>query len=251
MAKYFKLVTSYDDLKCQFKKLLKLYHPDNGGDPEIMKNINCEYDVLFKIWKEHKELSTGQPVKETADSVRSKFYTEFGWKGKNHQWNRSLKEIAVIVRNYVKEKYPTYKFSVRTEYASMCQELHVSLKEAPKDIYKTLEQLNKTDLFNIYKKLDRNGYYCSGELYGEKFEEAILKAWNDSDFYKIYTDEVSSILEDVNNFVKSYNYEDIDGQIDYFHVDFYYFGCEPDELKIVPKNEKKTTVKIKNSLIYE
>lgn len=107
MAKYFKSVKSYDDLKNQYKKLLKENHPDNGGDLEVMKEINVEYDALFTVWKNKKEVETGEEIKETADSTRSQFYTMFGWEGSNHDWNRSLKEVAQIVRTYVKEKYPT------------------------------------------------------------------------------------------------------------------------------------------------
>ena len=115
MAKYFKNVKSLEDLKKQFKSLLKANHPDNGGDAETMKEINCEYDALFPIWKNrHNAEQPQNQTTETADSTRSQFYTEFGWEGKNHDWNRSLKEVAQIVRSYVKEKYPTYKFSVRT-----------------------------------------------------------------------------------------------------------------------------------------
>ena len=117
MSKYFKAVKSYEDLKNQYKKLLKANHPDNGGDLEAMKEINVEYDALFAVWKNKKEVETGEEINETADSTRSQFYTMFGWEGSNHDWNRSLKEVAQIVRTYVKEKYPTYKFSVRTSYA--------------------------------------------------------------------------------------------------------------------------------------
>lgn len=152
MAKYFKSVKSYDDLKNQYKKLLKANHPDNGGDVETMKEINVEYDALFTVWKTKKEVETGEEIKETADSTRSQFYTMFGWEGSNHDWDRSLKEVAKIVRAYVKEKYPTYKFSVRTSYASMCQELHVDLKESPINIYKTAEELNEEDKRNSGKK---------------------------------------------------------------------------------------------------
>lgn len=113
MAKYFKSIKSYDDLKNQYKKLLKANHPDNGGDVETMKEINVEYDALFTVWKNKKEVETGEEIKETADSTRTQFYTMFGWEGSNHDWNRSLKEVAKIVRTYVKEKYPTYKFTQR------------------------------------------------------------------------------------------------------------------------------------------
>lgn len=37
MTKYFKNIKSFDDLKKQFRELLKANHPDNGGDEEVMK----------------------------------------------------------------------------------------------------------------------------------------------------------------------------------------------------------------------
>ena len=48
MAKYFKSIKSYDDLKNQYKKLLKANHPDNGGDLEAMKEINVEYGLFYE-----------------------------------------------------------------------------------------------------------------------------------------------------------------------------------------------------------
>ena len=64
--KYFKNVKSYEDLKKQFKALLKANHPDNGGDAEIMKEINVEYDALFPIWKNRHETQTGETINETS-----------------------------------------------------------------------------------------------------------------------------------------------------------------------------------------
>ena len=47
--KYFTNVTTLEELKKQYKKLAKQYHPDlNGGETvEAMKQINSEYDALF------------------------------------------------------------------------------------------------------------------------------------------------------------------------------------------------------------
>lgn len=239
---YFKNIKSLEDLKSQYKALLKANHPDNGGDLESMKEINVQFDALFPIWKERKETQTGTPVEETADSTRNRFYTEFGWEGKNHDWSRSLKEIAQIVRKYVKEKYPTYKFSVRTSYASMCQELHVSLKEAPADIYKhSPEELTPEEKDNLSRTLRYNNLFSLDSWYDWELDEAIKAAWKKSDHYKVFNEAAAAMLKDVDSFVKSYNYEDCDGMIDYFNVDFYYFGCRPNDLKIVPK-----TARIKN-----
>lgn len=252
--KYFKNVKSYENLKEQYKALLKANHPDNGGDVETMKEINVEYDALFAVWKNKKEVETGEEIKETADSTRSQFYTMFGWEGSNHDWNRSLKEVAQIVRAYVKEKYPTYKFSVRTSYASMCQELHVDLKESPVEIYKPFEDLTDEEFLQISRRL-----YCYNDGKIEYFlnapadEKKKIIGESTNSYRFILNDVTSAVIEDVDAFVHSYNYEDCDGIIDYFHVDFYYFGCCRDNgtsVKIVPKTarikNKKNDVKASN-----
>ena len=245
MAKYFKNVKSYDDLKAQYKSLLKANHPDNGGDLEIMKEINVEFDALFPIWKNRKEAETGTPVQETADGTRSKFYTEFGWEGSRHDWNRSLKEVAQIVRSYVKEKYPTYKFSVRTSYASMCQELHVELKESPIEVYKTADELSADDKSEFIRKAIYNNYWTLNSWSEEEFKAEYNRITEEhGNFFKVLNEETKAVIDDVDDFVKSYNFEDCDGMIDYFHVDFYYFGCAQNNgmsIKVVPK-----TARIKN-----
>lgn len=259
MSKYFKKITSYEDLKSQYRVLLKDNHPDNGGDVSKMQEINTEYDILFAVWKDRKEKQTGEKVTETADSTRSRFYTEFGWEGSNHDWNRSLKEIAGIVRGYVKEKYPTYKFSVRTSYASMCQELHVDLKESPVNIYKSYEELTEKDIHILTRKLRANGKFKKDSWYPEELKEAILNAWESSDFYKVINDKTQAVINDVDAFVNSYNYHDTDAMIDYFDVDFYYFGCVRDNgenIKIVPREEKNSknkeiAAKEKNTDIFK
>lgn len=248
MAKYFKNVKSYDDLKSQYKVLLKANHPDNGGDQEAMKEINVEYDALFKIWKNRKEKETGSPVCETADSTRRQFYTEFGWEGKNHNWSRSLKEVAQIVRSYVKEKYPTYKFSVRTSYASMCQELHVELKESPIEVYKSFEDLTSDDKNALIRRAEHNNLFSLTCWSDEELKVEFNRIWSESgNFYKCLNEVTRSVIDDVDDFVKSYNYEDYGGQIDYFHVDFYYFGCAQNNgmnIKVVPRTAR---IKTKNT----
>lgn len=245
MTKYFKNIKSFGDLKKRFRELLKENHPDNGGDIEIMKMINVEFDALFPIWKNRTEKETGEVINETAAGTRKRFYTENGWEGSRYDCNLSLKEIAKIVRTYVKEKYPTYKFSVRTSYASMCQELHVELKESPIDIYKPFEDLTWDDLNDISKALymwrddDRIDFLNATR---EEQRKMIEESTNRN--ARVLNEITQAVVDDVDAFVKSYNYEDCDGMIDYFDVNFYYFGCLKDngaDIKIVPK-----TARIKN-----
>lgn len=58
---YFKDIDSLEDLKKQYKKLALKHHPDRGGDEEVMKAINNEYDEL------EKELKKGSNIKDNLD----------------------------------------------------------------------------------------------------------------------------------------------------------------------------------------
>lgn len=50
MDKWFAGVTTIEELRKQYRELLKKFHPDNaGGSVEITQEINAEYDRLFAI----------------------------------------------------------------------------------------------------------------------------------------------------------------------------------------------------------
>lgn len=88
MTKYFKNARTIEELRRQYKDLLKVYHPDNGGNEEIMKAINVEYEQLFKTLKnrhENKASSTGSTHKES-------FY--------NFEEDEKLREILNKVINF-------------------------------------------------------------------------------------------------------------------------------------------------------
>lgn len=51
MKKWFRNVTTIEELRTKYKMLLRQHHPDNGGDLHIMQEINAEYEVVFAILK--------------------------------------------------------------------------------------------------------------------------------------------------------------------------------------------------------
>lgn len=57
MNTYFKEVNTLEELRRQYKELLKQHHPDNGGNVADMQSINAEYDKLFKMLKDRHENS--------------------------------------------------------------------------------------------------------------------------------------------------------------------------------------------------
>lgn len=237
--KYFNRCKTLEELKKEFRRLAMLHHPDRDGDTETMKGINAEYDVVFPVLK----LRTGNSTTETAKSTRSEFYTANGWKGDNYDASLTLKEIAQIVRAYVKEAFPDYRFSVRTSYASMCQELHVDIKEAPCPALKTIDELTADDVHEIIRAAN---HWCDWTLDNWSDEEAraeILRLWKKypRNQFRIVSDRVKAVAAAVDAFVNSYNYDDSDGMIDYFDNNFYYFGClqDPAAVKVVPREPRK------------
>lgn len=243
MTKYFESCKTLDELKKEFRRLALLHHPDVGGDTATMQAINAEFDRLFPLYKlRANQAGSSSENHETAESVRSEFYTANGWKGSNYEAGRSLKEIAAIVRRYIKDKYPRYKFSVRTKYASMCQELRVDMLEAPEEVYKTADELTEADRDFIIRRANYNNEWRLNSWNDAEALAEIVRIWNDcGEWYKVPADEIRAVAADVDDFVNSYNREDCDGMQDYFDVNFYYFGCLQGNgrgVKFVPREDK-------------
>lgn len=236
--KYFTNINSLDELKKEYRRLVMLNHPDRGGDVEIMKAINNEYDMMFPVLKLKYNQSAAEPTHETAESTRNEFYTANGWKGERYEAGRSLKEIAQLVRAYVKEFFPDYRFSVRTSYASMCQELHVDMTEAPAEIFKPYEEMTKDDISECWRKAVRNSVWTLNSWNKAEEKAEFERIWSKyGAFYKCLTDKTRATVKAVDEYVNSFNYDDCDSMIDYFDVNFYFFGClqSPGSVKIVPR----------------
>ena len=69
--KYFKDLNSMEEVKKQYRKLAMKYHPDRGGNEEVFKQINKEYEQAMekaKI-KETKKAKT----KQEEDFIKSQY----------------------------------------------------------------------------------------------------------------------------------------------------------------------------------
>ena len=66
MARYFKNAETLEQLRKQYKDLLKKHHPDNGGNLTDMQEINAEYDRLFKVLKDRHESKSAENTENNA-----------------------------------------------------------------------------------------------------------------------------------------------------------------------------------------
>ena len=71
MNKYFENISTLEELRKQYKELLKLHHPDNGGNVLEMQEINAEYDRLFKALKNQHENNCSSDRTNTSTDYNS------------------------------------------------------------------------------------------------------------------------------------------------------------------------------------
>ena len=73
MYKYFNTCRTAEEGKSLYRKLVKQYHTDNGGDEEIIKQINIEFSEWWKHYKDiHFNTDTGETYhseKETEETA--------------------------------------------------------------------------------------------------------------------------------------------------------------------------------------
>ena len=191
---YFQGIRSLADLKKEYRRLAMLHHPDKGGDIAVMQQVNTEFEKLFEVWKDKADISgtstgyecdySGATAKEYTEYV----YNEYRWKGRNYT-GQSAPEITELIRSWLKEAYPRYRFSVRREnYHS----IHVRLMRA--DFEAFTKESGKV-------QGDINHYHIASD--------------------KSLTDRAKEVMTNVRDFVMSYNFDDSDPMTDYFCTNFY------------------------------
>ena len=191
---YFQNIHSLADLKKEYRRLALQHHPDKGGDTAIMQRVNTEFERLFDIWKDKPDISATSTGYEydhsgaTAKEYTEYVYNEYRWKGRNYK-GQHAPEIMEPVRAWLKDTYPGYRFSVRREnYHS----IHIRLMKAD---------------FEAFTKE-------SGKVQGD------VNHYNISSD-KTLTDRAKEVMQNVCDFVMSYNFDDSDPMTDYFHTNFY------------------------------
>ena len=87
-------------------------HPDRGGSTEAMQELNSEFEIAFALAQRLLFTEKGDNSTETAGNYRRQFYTANGWQGERYDRSLSIKDIAKLIREYVKNAHPAYRFSI-------------------------------------------------------------------------------------------------------------------------------------------
>ena len=101
--KWFKNVTTVEELRKEYRRLLKLYHPDNeNGSVEVTQEINAEYDRLFAILSKETQSDNQSHAYNTDDENKAFkliFYNQiimneeyYGYCAKQHKMKELLRD---------------------------------------------------------------------------------------------------------------------------------------------------------------
>lgn len=138
--------------------------------------------------EKHQIGETNQPIKPIQKMKRGAKVDEL----------KDIKDIASALRDYVKKKYPKYKFAVNIERFSGGQALRINWFQAD------FNPLVSEEAWGDTKEGKR---YTINESYIESNEKLTPKA--------------KSVLQDVVDFYEQYNYDFSEPQSDYYNVRFY------------------------------
>lgn len=95
MGRYFKNIQTLEELRRQYKDLLKKNHPDNGGSEDATKAVNVEYDRLFKLMKDRHE-SKSVDGQEDTDKAKSNYNANmYDWEN-----DKALREVLQKIINF-------------------------------------------------------------------------------------------------------------------------------------------------------
>lgn len=95
MTGYFKNAETLEQLRKQYKELLKKYHPDNGGSEEIMKAVNAEYDKLFKLLKDRHESKSANHSGDHNSEQSDYNQNMYNWEN-----DKALREVLQKIINF-------------------------------------------------------------------------------------------------------------------------------------------------------
>jgi len=94
--KYFKNVGTLEELRRQYKVLIRKYHPDNvNGSTEATQDINAEYDRLFKILKDRHESKSDKTADSTANEETEYSKNMYDWEN-----DKALREVLQKIINF-------------------------------------------------------------------------------------------------------------------------------------------------------
>lgn len=156
-------------------------------------------------------------------------YTQNAWEGEKYRANERLygSSLSKAIRQELKDKIPNCKFSVTSETYSGGQSVSISLMSANfnpfNEITDEIKEKIKLRCMCSFPNSWQNAYDNALENYIREttidFNHGVNQYYVKDDI--CLTEKAKEVINEMLKIAQSYNFDDSDGQIDYFHTNFY------------------------------
>ena len=146
-------------------------------------------------------------------------YTGNGWEGHNYNADLNTKDITKLVRQKLKEEFPKCKFSISMQRAGV---IHISLMSAPFQAIISDVRWNYSTREIINEIPNKNGHCQLNEYrFNDEYCDILDSRNNGVNNGCRLTKEAWDTMARAYKILSSYNFDDSNGGIDYFHTNFY------------------------------
>lgn len=201
------------------KKTLMSQTPE--GRARTMAHINEMQKYLDGMEKYESRISDDFTTGDKANG-----YTQGAWQGSKYDGNLDIKDIAKNVVDEMKKAYPDVKINRKISRYSGGQSADFNIVESEKPLIRNFDSFSESELERIYNTGYNKNYYNTFEDFKENFKKELERGQYSINTYHVSTNPElteygKAVLKDLNKVVNAYNFDDSDGQIDYFHTNFY------------------------------
>ena len=71
--RFFNDCTTAEELKSEYRRLAKTHHPDNGGNPEVFKEVQKCFSMVWETLKDKHKNKDGEDYTSTSDESAKEF----------------------------------------------------------------------------------------------------------------------------------------------------------------------------------
>lgn len=143
-------------------------------------------------------------------------YTQGAWEGKMYDPDLNIKEIAERIRFFGKKLFPECKFSITIKRYSGGQSMDLTLMSAPFEVFKKVDD-DVAELKRRYHTIEETKEIWQGII--DRKHHQVNEYYIKDDY--IMTEKAKEVMGFLIHAANSYNFDDSDAQIDYFHNNFY------------------------------
>ena len=225
-----KIETVYREVENKEKQGIELYFDTipTKAEREELKANGYRWHNVKKCW--YKKITNDNSKNMKTQNEKSAIqlgvekmensYTGYGWEGVNSNKGYSMKEIAKLIKDELKRKYSDCTFSVTKGGNAYCNTLEICLMKSSRNPFADFETAVKSETFvrYLWGKNEETQEQCKQDL-KRNLESGYIQVNNyDSYYLSEFGKELFKFMQDLSD---SFNFDDSDGQIDYFHCGFY------------------------------